>query len=230
MKRTTIMIAGLALAAAATPLSAGEPLNLYVKGGLVSSQGDARDMTNNGRGYTLEFGYHGAPESWKGLEYRVYAGMVSMLGDSAFKPWLRVDQGNGSEVIPYAQYQALTASQQSAITVFEQKFSYDLRGNFFGFDMIHPIKVGNQSFTAFLGPSLHQWFVTRLNPKEAQADRNWRAGWRVGIGYPVTKDVDLNLTYIFTEWRSKDTATMPYEKGGNPSRPAYLTLTASYHF
>lgn len=210
MKRTTIMIAGLALAAAATPLSAGDPLNLYVKGGLVSSQGDARDMTNNGRGFTLELGYNGAPESWKGLQYRVYAGTVSMLGDSAFKPWFRVDPGDG--------------------TVLEQKFSYDLRGNFLGFDMIHPIKVGNQSFTAFLGPSLHQWFVTRLNPNEAQADRNWRAGWRLGLGYPVTKDVDLNLTYVFTEWRSKDSATMPYEKGGNPSRPAYLTLTASYHF
>ncbi|GLH71756.1 hypothetical protein GETHLI_02580 [Geothrix limicola] len=230
MKRTAIMIAGLALAAAATPLFAEGPLNLYVKGGLVSSQGDARDMTNNGHGYTLEFGYTGAPESWKGLQYRVYAGMVTMPGDAGFKPWLRVDQGNGSEVIPYSEYQAMSASQQSSMTVFEQKFSYDLRGNFFGFDMIHPFTVGSQSFTAFLGPSLHQWFVTRVNPNATQGDRNWRAGWRLGLGYPVTKDVDLNLAYVFTEWRSKNSATMTYEKGGNPSRPAYLTLTASYHF
>lgn len=230
MKRTTIMIAGLALAATATPLLAEGPLNLYIKGGLVSSQGDTRDMTGNGRGYTLELGYIGAPASWDGLQYRVYGGMVSIPGDSGFSPWLRVDRGNGSETIPYSEYQALTPSQQSGMAVFERKFSYDVRGHFFGFDMIHSVKVGNIPFNVFLGPSLHQWFVTRVNPNEAQGDRNWRAGWRVGLGYPVAKNVEVNLTYVFTEWRSKDAATMPYEKGGNPSRPAYLTLAGAYRF
>ncbi len=230
MTRPMTAITALGLACASFAQAAEEPRNLYVKGGLALSQGDSRDMTGNGRGYTVEFGTVFAPTRWDGLQARLYAGVMNLKGDPAFQPWLRVDVGNGPETMAYTAFQALPDATRQSASVLEQRFSYDLRSTFAGLDIVWPFTVADRAVSVFTGPSLHQWFVDRLNPARPEADREFRAGWRLGATCQVAEQTQLELAYVQSEWRSKDTTKMPYEKGANPSRPGYLSLTATYRF
>lgn len=227
MTRLLISIASLTLLAA--PLAAQDSA-FYVKGGLTLSQGDSRDMTQNGHGTTVEVGTVLTPSRWDGLQARLYTGVMTLKGDSGFRPWVRADVGNGPEYLSYAAFQALPADTRSSATILEQKFAYDIRGTFVGADIVWPFSLADRAVSVFTGPSLHQWFVDRLNPAQAEADRAFRAGWRLGVTCQVAAATQLELTYVHSEWRSKDVTKMPYEKGANPSRPGYLSMTASYRF
>jgi len=224
-KLTSLALMLLVPATLAT--AAEEPHDYYIKAGFTSAQADARDMTRNGHGYSVELGTVFAPQSWDGVQGRAYVAITTMKGDHGFKPWLRTaNQGH----ILYSDFLALDPAAQSSDTIYEQRFSYDLRGNVVGMDVMYPFQVANRKMTVFTGPSLHQWAVERVSPYMPQPDRSLRAGWRLGLSTEVCERTSVELNYVITEWRSKQSSDMPYEVGGNPSRPAYITLTASYRF
>lgn len=230
MTRLITSLAALCLASTAVIRAADEPANLYVKAGFALSQGDSRDMTRNGRGTTVECGVVLSPSRWDGLQARLYLGLMNLNGDRDFKPWYRADVGNGSERISYDAFQALPEDTRKNASIFEQRFSYDLRSTFAGLDIVWPFRVADHAVSVFTGPSLHQWFVDRLNPAQPEGDRAWRAGWRLGASCQVAERVQVELAYVQSEWRSRTPNVMPYEQGANPSRPGYISATASYRF
>lgn len=227
MTRKLTSLALMLLVPATLATAAEEPHDYYVKAGFTSAQGNARDMTRNGHGYSVELGTIFSPKDWDGVQGRVYLGITTMKGDHGFKPWLKT--ANHGQIL-YTDFLALDPDVQSADTIYEQRFSYDLRGNIVGFDLMYPFKVGDRNVTIFTGPSLHQWAVERVSPYAPQADRNFRGGWRLGVSTEVAERTSIELNYVLTEWRSKQSTDMPFEQGANPSRPAYITLTASYRF
>jgi len=202
--------------------------NVYIKGGFASPQGDSRDMTNKSKGFTFEAGYIVTPTSWEG-EVHFYVGYVKMGGDANYDSWLRGYDPNGNIVkISNAAYQALPTATQANYTILEQKFTYDMTGHTYGVDFVFPFKVCDKNITVFTGPSLHQWYMVQLNPKMPIMERNLKTGWRLGTTYRQNEHLEYSVAYTQTEWRSS--STQPFEQGANPSRPAYLSLTASYRF
>lgn len=109
-------------------------------------------------------------------------------------------------------------------------YTYNLRGDFIGADVIYtpwekaPVHV-------FTGPVFTQYYIERIQSISPQVgDRAFKVGWRLGASYDINQAWQLGLAYTQTEWRSRDVGTVPYEQGFNPSRPAYISVTASYRF
>jgi hypothetical protein len=228
MSKTFARLALTFLLAGAAPFAQAQWKDFYIKGGFASPQGDSRDMTHDSKGFTFEGGYVVTPKLWDG-EVRFYVGYVKMGGDTKFKPWIQGTDGDGNPVhMDYGQFSALTASEQKAYTITEQKFTYDLTGHTFGIDFAFPFKAFGKNFSVFTGPSLHQWYVVKTNPKETLHERNVKTGWRLGTTYKHDEHLEFSLAYTATEWRS--VAEQPFEQGANPSRPCYLSLTAGYRF
>jgi hypothetical protein len=73
-------------------------------------------------------------------------------------------------------------------------------------------------------------------------NQSWRAGWRLGVEYPVLERSSVGLLYTLTEWSSEnanawnwpgyvDPNTTPtFIDGVNPSKPAYFTVYMNYRF
>jgi len=110
-------------------------------------------------------------------------------------------------------------------------YTYNLRGDIVGGDVIYkpwaklPVHI-------FTGPVFTQYYIERVQAETLpqMGDRSFKLGWRLGASYDIAKEWQVGVTYTQTEWRSRDVGTIPYEEGFNPSRPAYVSLTASYHF
>jgi hypothetical protein len=105
---------------------------------------------------------------------------------------------------------------------------YDLFGIYFGFDAVYrpfalPVSIST-------GPSFHAWSVEEVSSSDdpRQGDRSTKFGWRFGVGYDITRDLRVDLTYTIAPWRG--TNTLPFVEGWNPSVPAYFTVKASYKF
>jgi hypothetical protein len=216
------------LAGASSVASAGDWDNYYLKAGYANPQADSRDMTHRTlKGFTVEGGYIFHPTSWQG-EVRAYFEYVKMGGDGGYQPWVSGYDAKGNQIdhLPYSTYANDPA--MSSYTIKEQHFSYDMTGHVFGVDFCFPFEVQGQNFSVFTGPSLHTWHMVRLSPMRTEGDRSLKAGWRLGLDYHLSQHMDLSTTYTATEWRSS--SDMPFEQGGNPSRPAYLSITATYKF
>jgi len=201
--------------------------DFYIKGGIVSPQGDSRDMTQDTKGFTFEAGYIVKPTLWPG-EVHFYLGYVKMGGNNKFKPWVKGAGPDGPFKMDYDKFQAMPASQQGDYSIYEQKFSYDMTGHVFGMDFVFPFEACSKKFSVFTGPSLHQWYMVKTNPQQAITERNLKAGWRLGGTYRHNDQVEFSVTYTATEWRSTDQEV--FEMGANPSRPSYLSITAGYRF
>lgn len=171
--------------------------------GLVRPQGDASYMTQKTFGYALEAGYRMAPPLLDGAELRPYAGIVQVKGNAGFQGWH---------------------------TDTEQRYSYDMRATIYGLDVLFPFTAGGQSLHAITGPSIHHWYVTRVQGGIAQGNTRARAGWRAGLGWDIKPNLTATVLYTVSEWRTKAPDTLVYEPGANPSRPAYLTMAATWRF
>jgi hypothetical protein len=111
-----------------------------------------------------------------------------------------------------------------------REFTYNLRGNILGGDLIYK-PWDNLPVRIFTGPCFTQYYIERLQSVSPQmGDRSFKIGWRLGASYEVQKNWQLGLAYTQTEWRSRADSDEPYEAGINPSRPAYVSLTATYRF
>ena len=214
---TALLLAGLAI-----PALAGQDC-FYASGALLLPHGDTSYMTAGPAGLGLEAGYRIAPADWDGMKVQFHVGQVRFNGGSS-AGWMSNDPN-----------------------VMQQKFSYDMVGNHYGVDVIWPVSAYGHDFTVFTGPDIHNWLVTRRAtngatissdgvsvptafPSKKQGDNGPRAGWRLGVGYQVSKRLELTLSFTATEWRTQTADEMLYEQGANPSRPSYTSLSVSYHF
>jgi hypothetical protein len=124
----------------------------------------------------------------------------------------------------------------------EGKTIYDVLGVFVGLDLVYnPTK--KLPLTITTGPSFHSWSIedVAVSGNPLQGERSLKFGFRVGLGYDITKDYRVDLTYTMTEWRSNFTVATGsganrvihsghYVPGFNPSLPAYFTLKGTYTF
>lgn len=199
---------------------------VVIKGGLISPQGDARDLTHTSKGYTLEMGLRMVPEIWGGtVAFMPYAGLVKADGDPKFRAWVKYNDGTVGGPLPAGNYTPGVIS-----TIVDQKYTYNLRGDYAGFDVIYK-PWSNLPVHIHTGPILTQYFIERLQPYEVpMGDATTKIGWRVGATYDLDKQWQIGVAFTQTEWHSRSKAVLPYEQGFNPSRPAYLSFTASYGF
>jgi long-subunit fatty acid transport protein len=115
----------------------------------------------------------------------------------------------------------------------DAKTVYDLFGVFCGLDLVYAASK-KLPLTITAGPSFHSWSVEQVNaPGDPRmGERSLKFGWRVGVGYDITKNYRVDFTYTMTEWRSIQGtgASGAYQPGFNPCLPAYFTLKGSYTF
>jgi hypothetical protein len=114
----------------------------------------------------------------------------------------------------------------------DAKTVYDLFGVFCGLDLVYAASK-KLPLTITAGPSFHSWSVEQVNaPGDPRmGERGLKFGWRVGVGYDITKEYRVDFTYTMTEWRSVSAGSGGvYRQGFNPSLPAYFTLKGSYSF
>lgn len=203
-----------------------QDMTVVFKGGLVSPQGDARDLTHKSRGFTLEAGLRVYPKAWGGtVGFQPYAGMVKVDGDRDFKAWVKYNDGTVGGPIPTTGY-----TPDVVESIVDQKYTYNLRGDFAGFDILYK-PWDHLPLHIHTGPLLTQYYIERLQPFEAaMGDATPKLGYRAGVSYDLDKQWQVHLTYTQTEWHSRNNKVLPYEQGFNPSRPAYVSLTASYSF
>ncbi|GLH71705.1 hypothetical protein GETHLI_02070 [Geothrix limicola] len=210
MKKLTLLLVGLATSLAFA--QDGPQLTF----GLLASQGDTSTMTRKiWGGHTFELGYQVTPEGY-GISIRPNLGWGNLPGNQ-------------------------NVPDRNTLSVWGPN-SYQLNFWKVGCDFIFTPFDG-QALKVITGPSAHLWQVRRVdgvNPRMGEA--NWRAGWRLGAEYPVTKLVNVGVNYTLTEWASNraeakkwagyisDNATPTGIDGVNPSKPAYFTVYASYHF
>jgi outer membrane receptor protein involved in Fe transport len=125
----------------------------------------------------------------------------------------------GVEFLVYGGWKKLPAANPAP-----GKATYQLDGPYAGFDVVYkPWK--SLPLTLTTGPSTHVWGVTEQGvPDGRKGDRGLKLAWRAGLGYDLNDAWSLGLKYTQSEWRSTP------DEGIAPSRPAYLSLTASYRF
>lgn len=184
--------------------------------GLLASQGDTSTLTRKiWGGHTLGLGYQFTPEGY-GISIRPNIGWGDLPGNKNVP-----DRTPGSVWGPN---------------------TYQLTFWNVGCDFIFT-PFDSQPLKILTGPSAHLWQVKRIDaivPRMGEA--NWRAGWRLGVEYPVHKLVNVGVNYTLTEWASNraeakkwvgyvsDNATPTGIDGVNPSKPAYFTVYANYRF
>lgn len=129
----------------------------------------------------------------------------------------------GPDLLVYAGYAHMPSRDGTP-----DRPTFELSGTRVGVDLVYrpwdslPLSIRT-------GPSVHVWKGTQRggDPSQYPADNHLKAGWRLGLDYGLTKNWSATLLYTFTEWRSNadiDLATT------NPSRPAYVSLMATYRF
>ena len=118
---------------------------------------------------------------------------------------------------------------------------YDLVGLYVGFDVVFaPFKL---PITLSTGPSFHSWDVDQVHSfgAPARGSSSMKLGWRLGVGYEITKKWSVDLTYTLTEWRTlswdneyvyedDEVPDWRFVEGFNPSRPSYFMIKATYRF
>jgi hypothetical protein len=178
-------------------------LKPYVAFGLNISQGDSRDLTQNGLGvesFTGEFGVQ-FPLGGTSLNIRPNLGMSKLAGTTS-------DPRSGVYDM-MAIYGALDV----------------VYAPFKKWEWAVPVTLST-------GPTLLTWNVDELYPPPGggynQGDKGLKIGWRLGAGYEINSKIRVELTYTLSEWRSDN--TLPYRSGWNPSRPSYFCLKASYSY
>ncbi|MDP2875074.1 MAG: hypothetical protein Q8O00_02750 [Holophaga sp.] len=198
--RTHIVIGSLALL---PTLQAQETKpNLVASAGLTWTQGSSRDLTQKAiGGYNLELGFRFHSEEDLGVGFQLYAG------------WLKMPAGT------------VTVPRRSTLP----NSTYQMVSPHFGLDVIYkPFATVPIAFTT--GPAFHVW---QVDAKDGVGDskigqQGLKVGWRVGTCYEINKSMSVSLNYTLSEWRSN--SDMAYVEGLNPSRPAYFTVMAHYHF
>jgi hypothetical protein len=210
---TTFLLASTAILNAEDD---GRLLKPYIAGGFNLSQGDSRDLTQQGwnvGSFTGEFGVEFAiPNST--LVLRPNVGMSKMVGDKQSMPLM----ADGIQIGTIGR---------SGI--------YDMMAIYGALDLVYsPLKKWKWSAPIFFttGPTLLTWNVDELYPPPEtdynQHDKGLKMGWRVGVGYVINSNLRVELTYTLSEWRSN--RDLPYVSGWNPSRPSFFCLKASYSY
>jgi hypothetical protein len=198
--RTLIAIGSLSLLPA---LQAQETkTNIIASGGLTWTQGSSRDLTQKAvGGYNLEVGYLYHAEEDLGVGFHLYAG------------WLKMPAGN------------VSANRRATLP----SSTYQLVSPHAGLDVVYK-PFASLPIVLTTGPSFHVWQVDEKDAvgDSKQGGQGIKLGWRVGAGYEFSKSWSVSLNYTFTEWRSN--SELEYVEGLNPSRPAYFTVMAHYHF
>jgi hypothetical protein len=217
MKKLTLLLVGLATSLAFA--QDGPQLTF----GLLASQGDTSTMTREiWGGHTFGLGYQFTPEGY-GISIRPNVGWGVLPGLKR--------KGTNPDPIPDR-----TPGSVWGPNSYQMGF-WNLGCDFIftPFDSV-PLKV-------VTGPSAHLWQVERIDAYQPHMGMaNWRAGWRLGVEYPVAKLVNVGVNYTLTEWASNraeakkwagyvsDNATPTGIDGVNPSKPAYFTVYANYRF
>lgn len=229
------------LALPATPCRAQENPMVF-KLGLVSTQGDARDMTQKSTGFQLEMARSFA-SAHPDLRFEVYGGLVKANGDRGFKPYVLVAAGNGqgTKMLGLAEYDPVKHG-----SILKIQRSYNFRGTYLGLDCSYQMPT-RLPLRVFTGPVLTQYYIERLQPfEEPTGNTSPKVGWRLGLTYDITPSWMVSVSSTFTEFQSRNTNEKvpmdptkpsgpmiqkhPYEPGFNPSRPWFLTFSAGYRF
>jgi len=180
----------------------------------------AQDNNSGGMKPYLSFGFNFAQGHGHDMTEKTWGGLGAFTGETGvefFNPY------TGLSLRPNVGYAKILGEAN------DSKPTYHLFGWFLGMDVVYkPIKTLPVSLT--LGPSFHSWTVELIgapaNP--VQGERDFKFGWRFGVGYEVMDNLRVDLVFTQTEWRSRNTS--PYVPGFNPSLPAYFLLKASYSF
>jgi opacity protein-like surface antigen len=168
----------------------------------------------------LSFGFNFAQGHGQDMTQKTWGGLGAFTGEVGiefFNPY------SGIVLRPNVGYAKILGEALDTMP------TYNLLGWFVGMDLIYnPVKALPLSVT--VGPSIHTWSIERINfeGNPVQGDKDWKFGWRFGVGYEVMDNLRVDLVFTQTEWRS--ISTMPYVPGYNPGLPAYFTLKASYSF
>lgn len=184
--------------------------------GLLAAQGNTATMTKKiWGGYTFQLAYQFTPET-TGISIRPNVGWGTLPGNASV-PGRTPDSVWGPN-------------------------SYQLTFWNVGCDFIF-IPLDRSPIKILTGPSAHLWQVDRINGVVPRmGNQSWRAGWRLGLEYPIQKRMNVGLSYTLTEWNSNraearnwlgykdDTTTPTGIDGVNPSKPAYFTIYANYRF
>jgi len=125
----------------------------------------------------------------------------------------------GVDFLIYGGWKKLVAAKPTP-----ERPTFELTGPHFGFDLIYK-PWDNLPITLSTGPSAHVWQVDQQGvAKGSQGDQGIKLGWRAGVAYAINPQWSLGLKYTLTEWRSTPDA------GIAPTRPAYMSLMATYRF
>jgi hypothetical protein len=129
----------------------------------------------------------------------------------------------GVSFLAYLSHQVLPGKDKPEQT------TYDMAANLVGVDLIY--KINSTPLSVFTGPSVHSWRVTQRGPGSIsadQVDQHWKPGWRLGLGYRISKGWSVSTAFTQTAWRSR--TDQDYVQGLNPSRPAYWSFLANFRF
>jgi len=213
MKITRFLVAAIIASSATLVADETEGLTYkpYVSLGFCFAQGHAHDMTQT------TWGGLGAYNAEVGIAFKTFDSKVELRPNLGMARILSKDPTEANPRV------------------------YDLVGLYVGFDVAFaPFKLPIKLTT---GPSFHSWDVDQVHSfgAPARGSSSMKLGWRLGIGYEITKKWSVDLTYTLTEWRTLDwDSSYEYEgeevpdwqfvEGFNPSRPSYFMFRATYRF
>jgi opacity protein-like surface antigen len=175
----------------------------------------------------------------KQMTHTTYNGISSFAAEAGLTFYL---PGTGVQVRPNVGHVRMWGDDPGTVAANIYERVYNVRAWYIGFDAVYsPYESLPLSFTT--GPSIHSWDVDVATPGDKwlanQQHNGMKLGWRIGANYQITDAWGVSMEFTIAEWKNDTRLSDPdvaggalgiYVPGFNPSRPAYLTIKASYTF